>query len=151
MPDQPLPFRFEKSDDSPGFLLWQLTMQWQRAIKRELDKLDLTHTQFVLLASLGWLLKSGQSVSQTDVANHSKTDRMMVSKVLRTLEEKKLVIRADHATDTRAKSLSLTPEGQSLLQKAIVVVEDTDHQFFEVLGQDLPWFSGGMKHLLKDR
>lgn len=149
MPEPEIPFRFEKADDSPGFLLWQLTMQWQRAIKRELDKLDITHTQFVLLATLGWLLKSGQSVSQADVANHSKTDRMMVSKVLRTLEEKGCVIRAGHATDTRAKSLSLTPQGRELLQKAIVVVEETDHQFFGVLGEALPWFNGGMKRLLE--
>jgi len=34
---------------SPGFLLWHVTLQWQRAITAVLQPLDLTHVQFVLL------------------------------------------------------------------------------------------------------
>lgn len=36
---------------SPGFLLWHVTLRWQRAITAALRPLDLTHVQFVLLAS----------------------------------------------------------------------------------------------------
>ena len=48
-------FQFQRPEDSPGYVLWQLTMAWQRLIKQQLDPLDLTHTQFVLLAALAWL------------------------------------------------------------------------------------------------
>ena len=83
-------FQFKKPEDSPGYLLAQVTMLWQRKQKRVLDPLNLTHTQFVLLASLAWLSRENNAVTQTDIANQSNADRMMVSKVLRTLEEKKL-------------------------------------------------------------
>jgi len=50
-------FQFKSPNDSPGYLLGQVTMLWQRKQKRVLDPLDLTQTQFVLLAALGWLSK----------------------------------------------------------------------------------------------
>jgi DNA-binding MarR family transcriptional regulator len=99
-------------------LLWQVTMLWQRKIKKGLDTIDITHTQFVLLASLAWLLNKNDSVTQTAIADHSKTDRMMVSKVLRTLQQKGFVQRQEHVTDTRAKTIWLTPKGETVLQKA---------------------------------
>lgn len=71
--------------NSPGYLLGQLTMLWQRKQKKVLDPLDLTQIQFVLLAALGWLSKSSNAVTQVDIANQSNADRMMVSKVLRML------------------------------------------------------------------
>ncbi len=40
---------------SPGFLLWHVTLQWQRAIATALQLLHLTHVQFVLLACTWWL------------------------------------------------------------------------------------------------
>jgi len=143
-------FHFKKAEDSPGFLLWQLTMLWQRTTKRELDKLDLTHTQFVLLTTLAWLSKTSDSVTQVDIANHSKTDRMMVSKVLRTLEEKGLLGRQEHATDTRAKSVSLTPNGESILQKALATVEQVDIDFFSKLGDQEAAFKAAMLKLIQE-
>jgi DNA-binding MarR family transcriptional regulator len=84
----------------------------------------------VLLAALGWLSKGGGTVTQADVANHSNIDRMMTSKVLRTLQGKGLVSRAGHHTDTRAKSLSFTPAGERTLQQAIGIVQRVDDDFF---------------------
>ena len=43
-------------EDSPGFLLWHVTLRWQRDIAAALAPLDLTHVQFVLLATTWWLL-----------------------------------------------------------------------------------------------
>lgn len=125
-------------------------MLWQRTVKRELDKLGLTHTQFVLLATLAWLSKTSDSVTQVEIANHSKTDRMMVSKVLRTLEDKGLIARKEHATDTRAKSVSLTPNGESILQKALTTVEQVDIDFFSKLGEEEAAFNSGMLKLISE-
>ena len=44
-----------------------------------------------------------------DIANQSNAYRMMISKVLRTLEEKKFIVRSEHSTDTRAKIVKLIP------------------------------------------
>ena len=44
---------------SPGFLLWRLTLCWQRAITSALAPVGLTHVQFVLLACTWWLTEQG--------------------------------------------------------------------------------------------
>lgn len=141
-------FHFKKPEDSPGYLLGQLTMLWQRKQKKVLDPLDLTQTQFVLLAALGWLSKKSDAVTQVDIANQSNYDRMMVSKVLRTLEEKGFITRHEHLTDTRAKTIKLTGNGGLILQKAIVEIENADLDFFSELDSDLSFFNSNMVKLI---
>lgn len=143
-------FHFKRPDDSPGYLLGQLTMLWQRKQKKVLDPIDLTHTQFVLLAVLGWLSKTSDAVTQVDIANQSNYDRMMVSKVLRTLEEKKFITRNEHKTDTRAKTIRLTSTGETVLQKAIKKVEDADLEFFFLLGKEISSFNSNMLRLIDE-
>lgn len=142
-------FHFKKPEDSPGYLLGQLTMLWQRKLKRVLDPLDLTHTQFALLCALAWLSKESDKVTQVDIANQGNADRMMVSKVLRNLEEKKFITRQEHPTDTRAKTIKLTPDGETVLQKAIVSVETADLDFFYKSGTDLTIFNSKMAALIE--
>jgi hypothetical protein len=48
-------FSVEKAEDSSGFLLWQVTNLWQREIKKALEPYGITHSQFVLMASIHWL------------------------------------------------------------------------------------------------
>jgi DNA-binding MarR family transcriptional regulator len=141
-------FQFKKPEDSPGYLLAQVTILWQRMQKRVLDPLNLTHTQFVLLASLAWLSRENNMVTQVDIANASNSDRMMVSKVLRTLEEKKFITRYEHPIDTRAKVITLTDEGSKVLQEAIVKVENTDFEFFSAIKTDLKDFNNHMIKLI---
>ncbi len=147
MPEK-IEFHFKRPEDSPGYLLGQVTLLWQRKQKRVLDPLDLTHTQFVLLAALAWLSRESDAVTQVDIANQGNADRMMVSKVLRTLEEKKYVTRHEHPTDTRAKIIRLTPEGEKVLQKAIISVENADLEFFAAIGTDLPSYNSYMATLI---
>jgi DNA-binding MarR family transcriptional regulator len=141
-------FYFKSPNDSPGYLLGQVTMLWQRKLKKVLDPLDLTQTQFVLLAALGWLSKKNKSVTQVDIANQSNADRMMVSKVLRTLEEKGFITRQEHKTDTRAKTIRLTTKGEVVLQKAIIEVENADLSFFATLEAKLSSFNKNMAQLI---
>lgn len=141
-------FRFKSPADSPGYLLGQVTMLWQRKQKKVLDPLDLTQTQFVLLAALGWLSKKSNAVTQVDIANQSNADRMMVSKVLRTLEEKGFITRQEHETDTRAKTIRLTPDGEVVLQKALIKIEKADLDFFAALGSKLSAFNKNMGMLI---
>src|SRR5438477_10996940 len=86
------------ADDSTGLLLWQVTNRWQAAQRSALKPFDLTHVQFVLLASLSWLDADGP-VTQRLLADHAVTDPMMTSQVLRTLEGRGLVRRDAHPTD----------------------------------------------------
>lgn len=142
-------FHFKSPEDSPGYLLGQLEILRQRKLKKVLDPLDLTITQFVMLAAVGWLSRANDAVTQIDIANQSSADRMMVSKVLRTLEEKKFITRQEHPTDTRAKVIKLTPSGESVLQKALISVETSDVAFFSVLDPtDLKALNANISKLL---
>ena len=141
-------FHFKSPNDSPGYLLGQVTMLWQRKLKKVLDPLDLTQTQFVLLAALGWLSKKNNSVTQVDIANQSNADRMMVSKVLRTLEEKGFITRQEHVKDTRAKTIRLTTIGERILQKGLIEVENADLEFFAALDTKLSSFNKNMVQLI---
>lgn len=141
-------FHFKSPEESPGYLLGQLTMLWQRKQKRVLDPLDLTHTQFILLCALAWLSRESDAVTQVDIANQGNADRMMVSKVLRTLEEKKFITRAEHKVDTRAKVISLTLAGETVLQKAIEAVETADLAFFNGTSVETTAFNSMMIQLI---
>lgn len=138
---------FDHPDQSPGMLLWQVTNRWQAAIRAALAPLDLTHVQFVLLASLTWMRTDGTPVTQRALADHAATDPMMTSQVLRTLESKGLVERRDHPEDRRAKALAPTKAGVDLANRAVAVVERCDTDFFAPLGSRTPAFAGALLRL----
>src|SRR5882762_8526795 len=91
-------FSVDKPEDSSGFLLWQVTNLWQREIKKALEQYDLTHSQFVLLASTHWLTLQKKDVTQVLLSVHTKIDPMTTSTVLRTLQAKGLLKRKEHST-----------------------------------------------------
>ena len=101
-------------DDSPGFLLWHVTLRWQRDMAAALAPLGLTHVQFVLLATTWWLNSDGQSPNQLGVARQAGTDVKMTSEVLRKLEAKGLIRREVDPADTRARRLLATEQGAEL-------------------------------------
>ena len=141
-------FREEKAEDSTGFLLWQVTNLWQREIRKALEKYDLTHSQFVLLASIAWLIKQKKDVTQVLLSDHSKIDPMTTSTVLRALQKKGLVQRQEHATDTRAKTVALTEDGKKTIKQAVVIVENFDTIFFSKLGKHTANFNMQLMQLL---
>jgi DNA-binding MarR family transcriptional regulator len=115
-------------EESPGYLLWKVSSIWRRAIEAVLRPLGLTHPQFVILASIGWLTKEGKEIQQVEIARFSGLDPNTTSQILRSLHAKKL-IRRGHS-EGRSKSPSLTAAGAKLLQKALPEVEKTDSAFF---------------------
>jgi DNA-binding MarR family transcriptional regulator len=121
--------------ESPGFLLWRITLRWQRVMVAALRPLGLTHVQFVLLASTWWLTTvAGERPTQRRLAEHAGTDPMMTSQVVRALEVHGLVTRAVDPADSRARLLGVTPRGAALAQAAIAVVEAADAEFFAPAG-----------------
>jgi DNA-binding MarR family transcriptional regulator len=144
-------FSVKKAEDSSGFLLWQVTNLWQREIKKALEQYGLTHSQFVLIASIHWLTIQKQDVTQVALANHTKIDPMTTSTVLRTLQQKGFLERQEHATDTRAKTVGLTDEGKKVVKKAVATVEKFDSDFFSVLGSKTTEFNKNLLTLLDQK
>jgi DNA-binding MarR family transcriptional regulator len=117
-------------EESPGFVLWHVTLRWQREITAALAPLGLTHVQFVLLASAWWLNARGDEPNQLSLARQAGTDVKMTSEVLRKLEAKGLIVRTVDAADTRARRIKVTGRGGELARTAITAVEGADAAFF---------------------
>ena len=120
-------------EQSPGFLLWHVTLRWQRAVTAALAPLGLTHVQFVLLASAWWLNSRGDEPNQLSLARQAGTDVKMTSEVLRKLEAKGLLVRTVDAADTRARRIQVTGRGGELARAAVIAVEGADAAFFGAL------------------
>ncbi|EMI70269.1 MarR family winged helix-turn-helix transcriptional regulator [Leptospira noguchii] len=143
-------FSVNKAEDSSGFLLWQVTSLWQRGIQKVLSPLDLTHSQFVLLASMYWLQLHMEDVTQVKLSRHTKIDPMTTSSVLRTLQSKKLILRREHSTDTRAKIVELTEVGKKVTQKAVKLVETFDSNFFTSVDNEIVDFNLKLNVLIEN-
>lgn len=133
MPDKA--FGFEKPEDSPGFLLWQTTITWQRHIKKALDPYQISHAQFVILAIVLWFEGIKEEPTQVLIVRQSKLDKMTVSKSLKKLASLGLIKRAEHEKDTRAKSVYLTSKGRTFASKLVPIVEKIDENFFGVIDE----------------
>ncbi|HCR37660.1 MAG TPA: MarR family transcriptional regulator [Opitutae bacterium] len=129
-------FGFKRPEDSPGFLLWQTTITWQRRIKETLELYGLTHPQFVILAITLWLAEHGNVPTQVRIVEMSKLDKMTVSKSLQKLATASYVDRSECKEDSRAKSIRLTAKGRALIRKLIPIVESIDAHYFSPLSQE---------------
>ena len=118
--------------------------KWHSMIKKELKKMNLTHPQFVVLASLAYLSQDSDEVTQVMISKLSGIDVMTVSQILNLLEKNDFVKRKEHSRDTRAKAVILNKKGEEVLQKAVPLVEQIDEIFFEKLDIDEKQF----KHFL---
>jgi len=121
--------------ESPGFLLWHVTLRWQREVTNALNPLGLTHVQFVLLASTWWLNTHDEQPSQAALSSFASVDVKMASQVIRTLEAKGLITREMDATDSRARRLVVTDAGAALAPSAIEAVEAVDAALLEPLSK----------------
>ena len=123
-------FGFETPEESPGFLLWQVSITWQRQIKAELDPYGISHAQFVILAVLLWCEETSTTPIQSFLVAKTKLDKMTVSASLKKLSLENLIKRNEHEKDTRAKSVTLTTKGKELTQQLVKLVEQVDKVFF---------------------
>lgn len=121
-------------DRSPGFLLWHVSTSWRSSIEAILKPLGLTHPQFVVLATLGWLTRQGDHVTQAAIGKMAGLDPNTTSQIIKGLERKELIKR-EQSSDARAKNPILTTIGRKLLTQALPAVEAADAQFFSCLNK----------------
>jgi MarR family transcriptional regulator, organic hydroperoxide resistance regulator len=144
----PEKFVFGKQEDSPDFLLWQVYSQWQRGKTKALAKHDITSSQLTILASVYWLRENGKDVTQVALSNNANIDSMTTSTVLRTLQQKGLLTRMEHPTDTRAKKVELTVKGRKATVQALTTVSEYSREYFAALGPSKNAFNNLLLTLL---
>ncbi|WP_198534021.1 MarR family winged helix-turn-helix transcriptional regulator [Aquidulcibacter paucihalophilus] len=115
---------------SPGFQYWVRFMAWQRGLNHILRPLSLTQPQFALLATIGWKTQDGSNLSQQQLADFLRLDRMLVSQIISRLDRDGLVTRKLAANDRRRKGVRLTALGIDKVKQALPLVEGFDKAFF---------------------
>ncbi len=119
---------------SPGLLFIRAYNRWHGLVRKALATCGLTHPQFVFMACTGYLAQTEEYVTQSMVSSLADMDLMTVSQLAVLLEKKGLISRVAHPHDSRAKSVSLSAEGQLRLNKSLPTVEAIDQEYFGALG-----------------
>jgi DNA-binding MarR family transcriptional regulator len=132
-----------------GYHCWELSNLWQRKMREVLEPLGLTHVQLLLLKSLSELEVLKKHATQVDIAKHANCDKMMVSKVLRDLEKKKLLKRKNYHLDARAKLLTLTESAKPIIAEALLKFEAANEHFFEPLHNKQSQLEKRVKKLIR--
>jgi DNA-binding MarR family transcriptional regulator len=114
--------------DSPGFWLHHAALTWRQACEARLG--DITYPQFNVLSAVSLLAADGGPPTQQDVARFARMDRMMTSKLIRTLEGRGLLQRSPDPGDGRRWRLTLTPAGQSAVRACVAAAHRADDEVF---------------------
>lgn len=123
-------FEIQTPQHSIGFQFWKLHMQWQKKVADTLSPHQITHTQFVILASIAWFEEQSVSPSQAQVCKLTNLEKMTFSKAIRQLETMHLVYRTRNITDARSFSLSLSTQALVILPQLMHIIESIDKEVF---------------------
>ncbi len=112
------------------YLLQKVAKRGLELLEAELDDLDLTTRQFLLLA----LVATGDDLSQQDVAARLGLDPTAVVKLVDQLEARGLVERARSTTDRRQHRLALTTTGNDVRREAVVRQQRAEKELTRAIG-----------------
>jgi DNA-binding MarR family transcriptional regulator len=114
-----------------GFALWREAMRWQRAIDEALAHLELTHTQYLVLASAAVAHReAGEGVLQREIAHVAGLDEATTSRIAAALGRRGLLDRGEAFGDRRAWSILVPNAGHKLLARANPLVRAAAKRFF---------------------
>ncbi|SRR5579883_914717 len=105
-----MPFRIE---DHPGILLKKAARLFEQAANKNLNNLNITHAQTVILIRL-WA-KDGQS--QIELANSAGLNQSTVVRLLDRMERDELIKRVHNKNDRRIFNFYLTPKAKNACEK----------------------------------
>ncbi|ATZ18129.1 MarR family winged helix-turn-helix transcriptional regulator [Mesoplasma melaleucae] len=128
-----------ESKNSVKFNFIKIYSMWFSKLKKELEKYDLTHPQFVVIASIYYLKQKNeneQEINQKKISYFSGIDAMTISQILKLLMKKDLIEINKSENDLRSNNISLTPEGIKKLEKVLPLVEKIDKIFFYLNEED---------------
>ncbi|WP_018901672.1 MarR family transcriptional regulator [Rhizobium sp. 2MFCol3.1] len=105
---------YEDIREAPGFLIRRCHQISNAIFLEEIGAADLSPTQFSALATIN----SSPGIDQTTLGDAIALDRSSVTKCVERLQKRGLIRRTVNKSDRRARKLSSTQEGASLIQQA---------------------------------
>lgn len=123
--------------DVAGFQLWQSANEWERFVNTALEPFGVNQSEVFQLISLVVAARQQEGVgevTQVLLAQLTGTHVMTVSKILRSLEKKQLIVRTV-GRDARAKALRITKAGEQLLIETTGALMEANNNFFPAAGR----------------
>ena len=116
-------------NNSLGYLVNTLSLKMKQRFNARLKKRDLTVYQFGILLHI---FKKG-SLTQKEIATHTNDDEPATARLMNRLEEKNCVQRVISKEDRRKRLVSLTKDGEMLLNQLIPYAQEINETFTSVL------------------
>ena len=123
-------------NDEVNFLIWQIMKIWARGKQKLLEEFGLTGSQMEILSAVYHLSQTEAEVTQITISNVTNIDPMTTSTILRNLQKKKLITRKASKTDTRARVVEITKEGESLLNQASQKINNSTEAIFTKIDRE---------------
>ncbi|PVY80913.1 MarR family transcriptional regulator [Cupriavidus alkaliphilus] len=124
--------------DSVGYLMQRAKNMLAHGVEQEVSSLDITQAQ----ASCLMMLATGRASTVTDLGRELNTDMGSVTRLLSRMEKRGLIERRRRDADRRVVDLSVTPQGQKLVQQLPAI-------FCKVLAHHFRGFSEDEIQLLR--
>jgi DNA-binding MarR family transcriptional regulator len=116
-----------------GYYFNCITNDWQKKLNSILISHNLDTVKYSLLNALNFHTFNNLKATQVLLSKHAMLDKMTTSKMMRLMEEQKLLKRKESKIDTRAKIVELTDKGKKLYDKATLIVEKFEKEYFDKL------------------
>jgi len=115
-----------------------LTLPWtiiykhfsNESAKILLAKCDLTHSEMDVLMTL---LVNNKVLSPTDLYEATVFSSGGMTKVLKKLQDKRLITRIQSKEDKRSMLVCLEPSGENLAQECMQLLMERNNEFFDIL------------------
>lgn len=117
--DDFLPYRLSVADNAVS-----------QVVERAYAHHALTVPQWRVIAVLG----EADALSQRELVDRTRMDKLTVSRAARTLETRRLVLRRDDASDGRTLRLSLSAQGRRIYGEVIPAALDAERRVVSQLG-----------------
>ncbi|CAJ93391.1 DNA-binding transcriptional regulator, MarR family [Cupriavidus necator] len=124
--------------DSVGYLMQRARNMLAHGVEQEVSSLDITQAQ----ASCLMMLATGRASTVTDLGRELNTDMGSVTRLLSRMEKRGLIERRRRDADRRVVDLSVTPQGQELVERLPAI-------FCKVLAHHFRGFSEDEIQLLR--
>jgi MarR family transcriptional regulator for hemolysin len=111
-----------------GALIGRTGRQWRRALDLRLQPFELTEATWLPLVQLA---RAAEPMRQKDVAAALALDKSSVVRILKTLDEARLIARGEDVDDHRAKPIVITPEGRELADKVERVSRQLERELLD--------------------
>ncbi|MEN7531108.1 MarR family transcriptional regulator [Cupriavidus sp. 2SB] len=116
---------------SVGYLLARAKNVLSLGVEQEVSGLDMTHAQAICLM----MLAEGEATTVTDLARALNTDAGSVTRLLSRMEKRGLIARTRRDDDRRVVDLSITAEGDALVEKLPVALCNVMRRGFDGFSQ----------------